>query len=105
MGARVDQVGWHGDAALASEASGGGRQAMAQFDISLVSMFVDGLDHPEGLAFAADGYLWAGGELGQVYRISPDGKQVDLVAECGGFSLGMAFDREGNLFVCNHGLP
>ncbi len=78
---------------------------MPQFDISAVTTFVDGLDHPEGLAFAADGYLWAGGELGQVYRISPDGQQTTVLATTGGFSLGMAFDREGNCFVANHGLP
>ena len=78
---------------------------MARFDISQVSTFVDDLDHPEGLAFAADGYLWAGGERGQVYRISPDGAQVQVLAETGGFSLGMAFDTAGNCFVCNHRLP
>jgi gluconolactonase len=74
-------------------------------DISQVSIFVDGLDHPEGLAFASDGYLWAGGEIGQVYRISPDGADVRVIANTGGFSLGMAFDRQGNLYICNHKLP
>jgi gluconolactonase len=78
---------------------------MPQFDISRVSTFVDGLDHPEGLAFAADGFLWAGGERGQVYRVSPDGTQVQVLAETGGFSLGMAFDRQGNCYVCDHKLP
>jgi gluconolactonase len=74
-------------------------------DISQVGIFVDGLDHPEGLAFASDGYLWAGGEIGQVYRISPDGADVRVIANTGGFSLGMAFDRQGNLYICNHKLP
>jgi gluconolactonase len=32
-------------------------------------VFAEGLDHPEGLAFDRDGNLWAGGELGQIYRI------------------------------------
>ena len=38
--------------------------------------FADGLDHPEGIAIHADGSVWAGGEAGQVYKISPDGKTV-----------------------------
>jgi gluconolactonase len=73
---------------------------MPQLDLSAVSTFVGNLDHPEGLAFAEDGYLWAGGEAGQVYRISPDGREVRQVATTGGFCLGMAFDRAGNLYVC-----
>ena len=63
-----------------------------------------GLDHPEGLAFAHDGSLWAGGEAGQIYRIRlPKGK-VELVANVGGFNLGMAFGPDGALYVCNWGL-
>ena len=38
-------------------------------------IFADGLDHPEGLAFDADGALWAGGELGQIYRIDARGRK------------------------------
>ena len=70
-----------------------------------IKQFTEGLDHPEGLAFDAQGYLWCGGELGQLYRISPDGKHVETVAEIGGFCLGMAFSPEGDLFVCNHKIP
>lgn len=50
------------------------------------SILADGLDHPEGLAFDRDGNLWAGGELGQIYRISPGGN-VETVAELGGSTL------------------
>lgn len=53
-------------------------------------IFADGLDHPEGVAFHKDGSLWAGGEAGQIYRITPDG-QVEEVANTGGFILGLAF--------------
>jgi len=62
--------------------------------------FADGLDHPEGLAFDADGTLWAGGELGQIYRIDGRGK-VREVARLGGFNLGLTFSRAQELFVCN----
>ncbi len=31
-----------------------------------LTTFVDGLDHPEGLAFDDEQTLWTGGELGQI---------------------------------------
>jgi gluconolactonase len=62
--------------------------------------FAEGLDHPEGLAFDGDGQLWAGGELGQVYRIDRRGR-VSEVARLGGFCLGLTFSREQELYVCN----
>jgi len=68
---------------------------LEQFEV-----FAEGLDHPEGLAFAADGDLWAGGELGQVYTISRKGR-VRTVATLGGFNLGLTFSAKQDLFVCN----
>jgi gluconolactonase len=63
-------------------------------------MFAEGLDHPEGLAFDVDGNLWAGGELGQIYKINRKGN-VRTVATLGGFNLGLTFSRQQDLFVCN----
>lgn len=60
-------------------------------DISKASVFAEGLDHPEGLAVHPDGTIWVGGEGGQIYRISADGKEVNEVANTGGFILGLAF--------------
>ena len=37
-----------------------------------VSVLVEGLDHPEGIAWGLDGHAYAGGEAGQVYRIDVD---------------------------------
>ncbi|MFC7546787.1 SMP-30/gluconolactonase/LRE family protein [Plantactinospora sp. GCM10030261] len=59
------------------------------------------LSHPEGVAVAPDGSVWCGGELGQIYRISPDGDHREVVASTDGFCLGMAFDTAGDLFVCD----
>ena len=63
-------------------------------------IFADGLDHPEGLAFDADGALWAGGELGQIYRIDARGRLREI-ASLGGFNLGLTFSRAQELYVCN----
>lgn len=68
---------------------------LEQFEI-----FAEGLDHPEGLAFDADGNLWAGGELGQIYKISHKGK-VRIIATLGGFNLGLTFSARQELYVCN----
>ncbi|MCB0686993.1 MAG: SMP-30/gluconolactonase/LRE family protein [Saprospiraceae bacterium] len=54
-------------------------------------IFCEGLDHPECVAVHADRSIWAGGEAGQIYRISHDGQNVEIVANTGGFILGIAF--------------
>lgn len=76
-------------------------------DASAARVFYDGLlteprlDHPEGVAVHRDGSVWCGGERGQIYRIEADGYSMEQVASTGGFSQGMAFDREDNLYVCD----
>ncbi len=64
---------------------------MQEINIKDVSVFADGLDHPECVAMHPDGSVWAGGEAGQIYRISPDGKEIKEMANTGGFTLGIAF--------------
>jgi hypothetical protein len=54
---------------------------------------------PTAVAVAADGAVWCGGEGGQIYRIA-DGT-IEQVATTGGFCLGMAFDADGMLYVCD----
>ena len=76
-------------------------------DPSAAGVFYDGLlteprlDHPEGIAVHRDGSVWCGGEHGQIYRIEPDGSSMEQVASSEGFSQGMAFDKENNLYVCD----
>ncbi len=75
---------------------------MALFQIRHFPALCYGLDHPEGVAYGTDGYVYAGGEAGQVYRISfPDGSH-EQIACTGGFSLGIAIDADHNLYVCDH---
>jgi gluconolactonase len=66
-------------------------------------IFATGLDHPECVAFDQEGNLWAGGEAGQIYRITPDGKPR-IVGNLGGFCGGLAFSPAGELLVCNPSL-
>lgn len=72
--------------------------------LSKCSIFVEGLDHPECVAVHPEGTVWAGGEAGQIYRISPDGKTVETVANTGGFILGLAFSPGAEwLAICDSG--
>ncbi len=71
------------------------------YPVSGVRNFVTELNHPEGLTVARDGTIYAGGEAGEVYRIAPDGKQVEKIANTGGFCLGMTLDRDENLYICD----
>ena len=74
------------------------------WSIDQASVFVEGLDHPECVAAHPDGSIWAGGEAGQIYRISPDGSEVREVANTGGFILGIAFSPDLSwLLVCDNG--
>ena len=62
-------------------------------------VLVDGLDHPEGVAYDPDAdVIWAGGEAGQLYRVT--GGAVEEVARAPGFVLGLAVDGAGRLAVC-----
>lgn len=73
------------------------------YPVSQVRNFAAGLDHPECVAVGRDGSLFAGGEGGQVYKISSDGKSIREVANTGGFCLGLTLDREENIYICDLG--
>ncbi len=63
---------------------------------------VDGLDHPEGVAWGLDGRVYAGGEAGQIYAASLEGK-VEQIADTGGFIYGVTLDGAGNVYACDFG--
>jgi gluconolactonase len=71
------------------------------YPVSKVRVFVEGLDHPECVAVASDGTLYAGGEQGQVYRILAGGKNAKEFANTGGFCLGLTLDRDDNIYICD----
>ncbi|MBK8021240.1 MAG: SMP-30/gluconolactonase/LRE family protein [Chloroflexi bacterium] len=73
-------------------------------ELSLLQTVAGGLDHPEGIAYARDGHLYASGEGGQVYRISIENKTAQQFASTGGFGLGIAIDHQSNLYVCDMGV-
>lgn len=71
--------------------------------ITEVDIFYEGLDHPECVAVHPDGSVWAGGEAGQIYRISPDGKKIQEMTNTGGFILGIAFSPGAEwLAICDN---
>ncbi|NOU88380.1 gluconolaconase [Paenibacillus sp. LMG 31460] len=82
-----------------------GKQAILPDDRAFV--FFDGiftnpqLNHPEGIAIDSQGNIWCGGEKGEIYRIDRDGCAIEQIASTGGFTLGIAFDGQGNLFTCD----
>jgi sugar lactone lactonase YvrE len=70
--------------------------------LSRAKIFCEGLDHPECAAVHPDGRLFAGGEAGQIYQISADGKHVEEIASTGGFVLGVAVSPDGSsLALCD----
>ena len=68
----------------------------------MIQTLVDGLDHPEGVAWGPDGHLYAGGEAGQLYRIGVDSRTAVEFASTGGFVLGIALDADGNVYACDN---
>jgi gluconolactonase len=65
--------------------------------------FVDGLNHPEGVAWNPfDGCVYAGGEGGELYRIPLDG-DVQLLGSSGGGMLGLCVDGRGRVYGCDAG--
>ena len=74
-----------------------------EINIEAFEIFATGVDHPECIAFDRNGDLWAGGEAGQIYRVTPD-RKVQQITTMGGFCGGLAFSPQDELFVCNPSL-
>ena len=66
------------------------------------SVLVEGLDHPEGVAYDHQrGILYAGGEAGQIYAVRAGSRSATEVARTGAFALGLAVDGAGRVVVCD----
>ncbi|MCP4165052.1 MAG: SMP-30/gluconolactonase/LRE family protein [Chloroflexi bacterium] len=63
--------------------------------------FADGLDHPECVTWGADGYVYAGGEAGQIYRVNLDDGAFVEIGNTGGFILGLCLDGDNNVYACD----
>lgn len=68
--------------------------------IKTFAPFVHGLDHPECVTWGPDGYIYAGGEAGQIYQIGVDG-ECRQIAGTGGFVLGLCLDASGRVYACD----
>lgn len=65
-------------------------------------VLVDGLDHPEGVAYDhRRGVVYAGGEDGQVYAVDPERRTFSEIARTPGFVLGLAVDGRSRIVVCD----
>ena len=65
-----------------------------------IQVLADGVDHSEGVAWGNDGFLYSGGEEGQIYRISLDGS-FEEIARGKGEILGVAVSGSGNVYACD----
>ena len=74
-------------------------------DVSLfVGEFSSGLDHPEGVCWAPNGFAYAGGENGQIYKIDVKKREFEQFAAMSGrFVGGLAADAHSNIYACAGG--
>jgi gluconolactonase len=74
---------------------------MSIMELDSFRPFVEGLDHPEGVAWGPDGYVYAGGEAGQLYRVRLEDGAFQEIANTGGFLLGLCLDAASNVYACD----
>jgi len=56
---------------------------------------------PEAIAFDNENYIYSGMEDGRIVRFNSDGTNPEVIAQTGGRPLGLKFDSEENLLVCD----
>ena len=82
------------------------KQTMSILDVKkdvsyCVGSFGEGLDHPECVTWGSDGYAYAGGEGGQLYRINVAENEFEQFSQAPQFVGGMCQDGSGNLYFCS----
>ena len=73
---------------------------MPQITIDNIEIFAANIPGAEGIAIADDGRIFVGAEDGWIYLVSPNG-EVSQHVKLPGRPLGIAIDRQENLFVCD----
>ena len=61
----------------------------------------EGLDHPECVTWDPRGFILAGGEAGQLYRVDVSDGSHEVIAETKGWILGIALDKDANAYLCD----
>ncbi len=75
-------------------------EATPKLSLDLVGVYADNLDHPECVAVGPDGSVFAGGEAGQIYRLT-GGEEAKTIARTSGIVLGLAVDQRGEVIACD----
>ena len=94
-----------GDAPDCSEEEAAGRYALNNKlrDVTLIGL--GRIEAPEDVILDREDNLYAGSRHGDIIRFfAPDYERMEIFAHIGGQPLGMAFDREDNLYVCVGGM-
>jgi sugar lactone lactonase YvrE len=74
---------------------------MPRYNIHQAEIIRTGLDHPEGINFGSDGRLYAGGNQGQLYVMSPPKFELNQITQTRGVILGVALDKKHRIYACN----
>ena len=73
---------------------------MSTYNASKIETIATNIPGAEGIAIANGGRIFIGAEDGWIYIISPQG-EVSQFVKTPGRPLGIAIDKQGNLFVCD----
>jgi gluconolactonase len=73
---------------------------MLQFTVNDIETIATDIPSAEGIAVANDGRIFIGAEDGWVYLIAPNG-DISQYVKLPGRPLGIAIDRQENLFICD----
>src|SRR3990170_3111171 len=86
-----------------SRRSDGERRIRTMNMLDRFEELADGLNHPEGVAWNPfDDCVYAGGESGELYRVTLEG-EVETLGSSGGSMLGLAVDGQGRVYACDAG--
>ncbi len=84
---------------------GGSRYALNNKLRNVTLIGLGRIESPEDVILDRDDNLYAGSRHGDIIRFfAPDYERMEIFAHIGGQPLGMAFDREDNLYVCVGGM-